>query len=76
MTLITYGNSEGERRCDAHCHDAKTPASACECICGGKNHGVGLKKAQENTRELADTWMRDWKEKHPDHIINCQLPLL
>lgn len=76
MTLITYGNSETQRRCDAHCHDATTPACECECICGGANHGVGLAQAQENTRELADEWMTRWKKDHPDDTVSCQLPLL
>jgi len=33
-------------RCDARCHTAKGPK--CKCICGGINHGVGLKQAIEN----------------------------
>lgn len=50
-TLITYTNSSGTQRCDAHCHDATHPE--CTCICGGMNHGCGQKKALENTREHA-----------------------
>lgn len=46
-TVMTAGNSEGTRRCDATCHDAK--GSKCECICGGRNHGVGFERAMENT---------------------------
>jgi hypothetical protein len=34
-------------RCDANCHEAKSPE--CTCICGGANHGVGLKQAMANT---------------------------
>jgi len=51
MTLITIGNSEGERRCDARCYDAKGPD--CDCVCGGRNHGKGLQAAQEQTAEHA-----------------------
>jgi hypothetical protein len=41
-------NSDGcVGRCDANCHDATTPI--CTCICGGRNHGVGLKQAIDNT---------------------------
>ena len=47
MTLMSQGDNYGERRCDARCYDAKGPH--CDCICGGKNHGAGLKQAQENT---------------------------
>lgn len=27
------------------------------CICGGKNHGAGRKKAEANTREMFDEWL-------------------
>lgn len=36
---MLVGNSEGERRCDAKCHNAKEPG--CDCICGGRYHGCG-----------------------------------
>lgn len=55
MVLMTVGNSEGERRCDARCYNAKEPG--CECVCGGKNHGAGLKQAKQNTAELAESWL-------------------
>jgi len=59
MTLIAVYNSEGcVGRCDAHCHDATS--LHCDCICGGRNHGAGQKKAMENTREL----FKDWIEKY------------
>lgn len=29
--------------CDARCYDAKTPG--CDCICGGRCHGKGLRAA-------------------------------
>lgn len=52
-TLISVHNSEGlVGRCDARCHDAKDPG--CDCICGGRNHGVGLAQATENTVEMFD----------------------
>jgi hypothetical protein len=59
VTLISYGNSEGTRRCDARCYDAGE-GTACECICGGKNHAAGKKKAVEQTRELADQWLEEY----------------
>lgn len=58
VTLITYGNSEGTRRCDARCHDATEPN--CECICGGANHGAGLQQALKNTREMAEGWIEEY----------------
>lgn len=64
MTLITYQNSAGEGgRCDAKCYTAKHPE--CHCICGGANHGAGLSKAMDNTREMAEEWIRQWEEAHP-----------
>lgn len=50
MTLIhCHGAIEG--RCDAKCYNARH--ADCHCICGGRNHGAGLERARENTRELA-----------------------
>lgn len=55
-TLIAAYNSEGcVGRCDAKCYDAK--GGACDCICGGKNHGVGRQRAVENTQEMAEQWI-------------------
>jgi hypothetical protein len=62
-TLITVGNSEGQRSCDAKCYDATGPQ--CDCVCGGRNHGVGIKKAQENTHELAKEIAEEYNKKHP-----------
>lgn len=47
-TLIEVRNSSGVvGRCDAKCYNATDPK--CDCVCGGHNHGAGLKQAQENT---------------------------
>jgi hypothetical protein len=63
MTLISVYNSDGcVGRCDAHCYEAKTPH--CHCICGGKNHGAGLKKAQDNTREYCEQWIETYCKSH------------
>lgn len=32
------------RRCDAGCHDA-APGGHCECVCGGRFHGIGSRSA-------------------------------
>jgi hypothetical protein len=62
VILIEVRNSEGVvGRCDAHCYNAKEPH--CECICGGKNHGVGLQRAIENTREQVEQWIESYAER-------------
>jgi hypothetical protein len=50
-TAIAVYNSEGVvGRCDAKCHNAQSPE--CDCICGGRLHGVGADRAvAENTRQ-------------------------
>ena len=37
--------------CDDRCYDAKH--QTCVCVCGGVNHGVGLRRASENARRIA-----------------------
>lgn len=37
-------------RCDAKCYRAT--GSKCKCICGGKNHGVGISQAFKNLQGL------------------------
>lgn len=69
--LIYASNSEGcTGRCDANCHNASTPACECDCICGGMNHGVGEKRAQENTAKYVDTWIERWEKKFPDQKVH------
>lgn len=64
-TLIAAYNSDGcIGRCDAKCYNATAPE--CNCICGGRNHGAGLKQAMENTCELADEWMLTYRQLHRD----------
>jgi hypothetical protein len=49
MTLIAVYNNDGcVGRCDERCYGATHPD--CDCVCGGKNHGVGLSKATDNTQ--------------------------
>jgi hypothetical protein len=64
VTLLAYYNSEGcIGRCDAKCYNAKTPH--CHCICGGRNHGAGLKQAHDNVCQDALTMLKKWLEEHP-----------
>ncbi len=52
-TLIVVSNSEGVvGRCDSRCYEAQAPE--CDCICDGRNHGVGLERALESTAQLLD----------------------
>ena len=67
-TLLYVGNSSGcVGRCDAKCYDARTPD--CDCICGGKNHGVGRKQAQDNVErqflgDTLDNLVKDYEARH------------
>ncbi len=57
-TLISVSNTSGEaRRCDAKCYGATGPI--CDCVCGGVNHGAGIRVAFDNTRALANDQIRD-----------------
>ncbi len=51
-TLLEARKSDGTLlgRCDARCYDATS--ATCLCICGGRNHGVGLKQAAANSQRL------------------------
>jgi len=51
MILMTQKVGQGPtQRCDARCYNAKT--GHCACICGGRNHGAGMQKALDNTRQM------------------------
>lgn len=59
-TLIAVYGSDGlVGRCDAKCYKAKH--QGCTCVCGGRNHGVGLEAAVENTKEIVEYW-KEMKE--------------
>lgn len=74
-TLIAVYNSEGlVGRCDARCYNATGPE--CDCICGGKNHGAGLKKAVENTRELAESWLEKYAAENKLESWRSEIPVL
>lgn len=67
MSCLIYA-SNGDQcigKCDANCYNAMHPG--CDCICGGRNHGVGLKQAITNTQEYAEEWIEKYaKEKGID----------
>lgn len=57
-TVYAVYNSQGcVGRCDARCHEATQPK--CKCICGGRNHGVGLTQARENTKKISDVYIKE-----------------
>lgn len=63
-TVMSWGNSEGTKgRCDAKCHNAKEPK--CECMCGGRYHGAGLKDGgvQEIQRECWEEILEEAKAR-------------
>lgn len=63
VTHLAVYNSEGcVGRCDAKCSGATHPN--CDCICGGRNHGVGEQQAMENTAEMFDDWLDKYSETH------------
>ncbi len=71
-TLISAHNSEGcYGRCDAKCHEATH--EKCDCICGGVNHGVGLRQAVLNTREMLRR-LDDELEINIDVVAQMELP--
>ena len=41
--IAVYTSSGCVGRCDARCHEAVSPV--CDCICGGRLHGVGARNA-------------------------------
>jgi hypothetical protein len=48
-TVLSVGNSEGERRCDARCHDAGK--TECDCVCGGRYHGKGRRQVLDQVQD-------------------------
>ena len=80
-TLIAVYNSDGcVGRCDARCYNATS--EHCDCICGGKNHGAGLDRATENTREMFEEWCEAYHVKVefdrveiPERVRQLPLPM-
>jgi hypothetical protein len=69
-TLITVGNNNGERRCDEKCYGAS--GGVCTCVCGGMNHGKGLKAAQQNTIEYGKELLKKIKKENPGMKANIE----
>lgn len=76
MTILiaVYDNDGCQGRCDAHCYEAREPH--CDCICGGRNHGAGLERAVDNTREFAEEWMETYTKTHPIETPRWEVPAI
>lgn len=48
--IAVYDSRGCVGRCDATCHAARA-GSKCVCICGGRNHGAGLRQALANVAD-------------------------
>lgn len=71
MTLISTHNSDGcTGRCDAKCYNATE--EACDCCCGGMNHGKGLQTAMELTSQYAEKVIENWEAEHPEEKIEIE----
>jgi hypothetical protein len=73
-TLLAVYNSEGLiGRCDARCYHARW--EDCTCICGGRNHGVGLVQAQNNIFDKYETILREAETLTGQHFerVDCRI---
>ncbi len=60
MTLIEVRNSDGVvGRCDERCYMAQH--NYCDCVCHGRNHGIGLKNAIDATRAMAEQLVSEYR---------------
>lgn len=74
-TLIAvYDNDGCKGRCDVRCYEARE--LHCGCVCGGRNHGAGLERAVENTRELANEWIETYTQQHHIKTPRWEVPAL
>lgn len=77
-TLMAVYDADGcTGRCDARCYEAT--GGVCTCCCGGVNHGVGRRRAEEQTAELGLSLLARWQAEHPETVHSewsGQLPLL
>ena len=66
-TLMSHFHPKvGLRKCDAGCYNATE--KACDCICMGKNHGVGYAKAREYTTLHAHEMIKAYELTLLDHL--------
>lgn len=64
LMIVRSKNGRVLHRCDARCYDAQGPV--CKCICGGRNHGAGVHKGMDFTRDLHEDFLdHDHKTRAP-----------
>jgi hypothetical protein len=67
MTVMTYSNNSGTRRCDDRCHSSR--GRKCTCICGGLNHGVGTHLAGFHTAQALEELEARECERHHTELL-------
>ena len=72
--IAVYENDGCKGSCDVRCYEAREPH--CDCVCGGRNHGAGLERAVENTRELANGWIETYTQQHHIKTPRWEVPAL
>ncbi|MDD5412790.1 MAG: hypothetical protein PHF31_15535 [Methylobacter sp.] len=80
VSLIRKTTNKKKRVCNATCYNAK--GDHCDCICGGHNHGVGLRQAAQNTADRAEELLKEEGIEIPEMPIpgaafepNGEIPL-
>jgi len=71
MTIITTTQGGKTRRCDAKCYNAK--GKKCTCIYGGRNHGVGLNIAINQSADWLTPASLDYPGPEYKLSGSCQL---
>lgn len=65
-TLISVVTQNGRRhQCNSRCYNARQPNCTC-AVCGGVNHGVGRRRAEANTAQMAAGLLARWRTEHGD----------
>lgn len=60
--VVVYNHDGVLGRCTVHCYDAPPGpchAGDCQCVCRGRNHGVGRTRAVHNWRAVAELYTRE-----------------
>jgi len=56
--LFTIWTNDGRRSaCDEPCYNAYD--AHCSCVCGGRNHGLGIQRAAQQTARFLPQWVQD-----------------
>lgn len=68
MTVMSWHNSEGcVGRCDAKCHNAKSPH--CDCMCGGAYHGSALNGTFDEIRQHHGNLLQEAMDRAKQHGV-------